>query len=250
MVRRTDGGLTDDVLSDCEAVLQYQFVDRELLRTCLTHASGANHRLASNERLEFLGDSVLGTVVCEMLYHRFPEEAEGELTRIKSVVVSRTTCAKVSTQLGLENFLLTGKGLTLSDQLPSSVAAAALESMVAGIYLDGGFEAARAFVHRVMIPEIDLTMGMEHGRNFKSCLQQIAQRQLGATPVYALLDEKGPDHSKCFKVAAVVGSRRFVAAWGPNKKAAEQRAAHNALCELDGKPLPHADGFTQQGQSP
>ena len=110
MARRVECDHSDEILTACEAALDHRFRNRDLLKNCLTHASGANHRLASNERLEFLGDAILGAVVCEMLYHRYPEETEGELTRIKSIVVSRTTCAKISVALGLPGFLLLGKG--------------------------------------------------------------------------------------------------------------------------------------------
>ncbi|MGQ0637223.1 MAG: ribonuclease III [Planctomycetaceae bacterium] len=239
MSRRTEGDHGEEVLAACEAALDYRFSNRELLRNCLTHASGANHRLASNERLEFLGDAILGAIVCEMLYHRFPEETEGELTRIKSIVVSRSTCAKVSGELGLPSFLLLGKGLSIHESVPTSVAAAVFESLVAGVYLDGGLAAAQELVERVMTPEIELAGGVEHGRNYKSLLQQHAQKVFGETPVYRLLDEKGPDHSKCFKVSALIGQASFPPAWGANKKAAEQRAAQNALYQLEGKPVPH-----------
>ncbi|MFN0052720.1 MAG: ribonuclease III [Planctomycetales bacterium] len=240
MARRMEEDHTEETLGGCEAALGYRFQNRDLLRNCLTHASGANHRLASNERLEFLGDAILGAVVCEMLYHRFPEEPEGELTRIKSIVVSRSTCAKVSLLLGLPGFLLLGKGLLVQDAVPTSVAAAVFESLIAGVYLDGGLEAARGLIERVVAPEIELAGGIEHGRNYKSLLQQHAQKAFNATPVYRLLDEKGPDHSKCFKMAAVIGPQHFTPAWGATKKGAEQRAAQNALYELEGKPLPSA----------
>lgn len=239
MARRFEAVLSEEIFLECEAALDYTFKNRELLRNCLTHASGANHRLASNERLEFLGDAIMGAVVCEMLYHKFPEEPEGELTRIKSIVVSRNTCAKISESLNLHRFLLLGKGLSVHDTIPLSVAAAVIESLVAGIYLDGGLEAARVFLDRVMLPEVELATGVEHGRNYKSLLQQFSQKTFGSTPIYNLLDEKGPDHSKCFKVSAVIGPRSYPAAWGPNKKEAEQHAAHNALFELEGKPIPH-----------
>lgn len=240
MSRRNDGGLTDELLAECEAVLDYRFRNRELLRNCLTHASSANHRLSSNERLEFLGDAILGMIVCEMLYMRFPEAPEGELTRIKSIVVSRNTCAKVSEDLQLQKFLLMGKGLSVQERVPLSITAAVFEALVAGVHLDGGVDAVRALLDRTIGPEIELAAGIEHGRNFKSLLQQTAQKTFGETPVYRLLDEKGPDHSKCFKVAAIIGTRTYAAAWGPNKKAAEQHAAHNALFELEGKAIPHA----------
>src|SRR3954466_4789900 len=111
------------VLSFCQRVLDYTFRDTSYLRAALTHASGADHRLASNERLEFLGDAILGAVVCELLYRRFPEYLEGDLTRIKSVVVSRRTCAKISQKLGFDEFLVLGKGLGAHEETPSSVLA-------------------------------------------------------------------------------------------------------------------------------
>ena len=227
-------------LRDCEAALQYRFGDRELLKRCLTHASVAKTRLASNERLEFLGDAVLGVIVCEMLFHRFPEEPEGELTRIKSALVSGNTCAKISGELGLERFLLLGKGLRTRSSVPSSIVAAVFESLIAGVYLDGGFEEARRFVKRLMSAELDRITDLDHLENFKSVLQQLAQKSFNETPVYQLLDEKGPDHSKCFKISAVIGSDVFPAAWGPNKKEAEQRAASNALSKLEGESIPYA----------
>lgn len=227
-------------LSACEVAVGYQFQDRRLLQRCLTHASIARTRLDSNERLEFLGDAVLGIIVCEMLFHRLPDEPEGELTRIKSIVVSRTTCARISQDAQLGQFLILGKGLSLADNVPSSVLAAVFESLVAGVYLDGGLEAAREFVSRWVVPEVEHALQSVHGKNYKSLLQQFAQKSLGATPVYQLLDEKGPDHSKCFKVAAAIGLATFPAAWGPNKKEAEQRAAENAWRQLQGEPAPNS----------
>lgn len=235
----TESSSLDERLAACEAILGHTFRDRQLLERCLTHASIARTRLESNERLEFLGDAIFGAITCELLYHQFPDETEGELTRIKSVLVSRTTCARMSEQMGLDHCLILGKGLSCIDQVPSSVVAAVFESIVAGIYLDGGWEAAQRFVRRWIEPEIQRVFETSHGKNFKSLLQQIAQKSLGATPGYQLLDEKGPDHSKCFKVAAVVGNQTYPAAWGPNKKEAEQRAAENAWCLLQGQPVPY-----------
>lgn len=223
----------------CEERIGYVFRDKELLRSALTHASGAQHRLASNERLEFLGDAIFGAVVCEMLFHRFPRYLEGDLTKIKSVVVSRRTCAKISDELGLEEFLILGKGMSSHASVPPSLLADVFESLVAAIYLDGGNDAARDFICRHLAPEIEEAFEGEHGGNFKSLLQQLAQREFGTTPVYQLLDEKGPDHSKCFKIAAQVARVRYQPAWGRNKKEAEQRAAQNALSEIGGEPAPY-----------
>lgn len=220
--------------------IDYRFKDQNLLISSLTHASGAEHRLASNERLEFLGDAILGAVVCEILYQQFPDFLEGELTRLKSIVVSRQTCAKLSESLGMQEFLILGKGMTTHPSVPSSLLADVFESLIAAIYLDGGDAAARRFIAESVGPEIDLAAEGETGRNYKSLLQQLAQRDHGTTPTYQLLDEKGPDHSKCFKVAAQVGTNRYQAAWGRNKKEAEQRAARNALSELNGQTPPFA----------
>ena len=225
-------------LESCERRIGYEFSDKHLLRSALTHASGAEHRLASNERLEFLGDAILGVVVCELLYRQYPDYLEGDLTKIKSVVVSRQTCAKISHALGMEEYLIMGKGMTTHPTIPLSLLADVFESLVAAIYLDGGDRAARQFVQKHIGPEIELAADGESGANYKSLLQQLAQREFNTTPTYQLLDEKGPDHSKCFKIAAQVGSSRYQPAWGRNKKEAEQRAAQNALSELSGEAVP------------
>jgi ribonuclease-3 len=226
-----------------EKIIQYKFQRPELLKESLTHASVADHRLQSNERMEFLGDAVLDLIICEALYKRFPEYLEGDLTKIKSAVVSRRTCAEVSTETGLIDLLIIGKGISSREAMPSSLAAAVYESIVAAIYLDGGFEVVKEYVLRTMSPKIDTIASNTHQQNFKAVLQQYAQKSLGATPVYELLDEKGPDHSKCFEVCVMIDGRRFASAWGPNKKMAEQKAALLALEELgvfDPKEFEHA----------
>ncbi len=222
----------------CQEILQYEFQTPGLLIRCLTHASAARTRLESNERLEFLGDSILGAVACEMLYELFPGSSEGELTRIKSVVVSRTTCARIIREMQLHPYLILGKGISIYLNIPNSILATAFEAIIGGIYLDGGYAIAREFVRRVI--ESDVTNAAESaiGVNYKSLFQQKSQRLFAETPIYRVLDEQGPDHNKCFQVIAVVGAREFSPAWGPSKKMAEQRAAHHALCELDKKPLP------------
>ena len=228
----TDISVLEALLDECQTALRYRFRDRELLVICLTHASTARTRLHSNERLEFLGDAILGTVVCEALFQRFPEADEGELTRIKSIVVSRTTCATMADQVQLERFVFVGKGLGGNDRIPSSILAGAFEGLVAGIYLDGGLDAIRAFLAPLVMPQIESASASLHAQNYKSLLQHIAQKTMGATPIYRLLDECGPDHSKCFHVSAVIAGRAFPAGWGPSKKEAEQFAAQYALQEL------------------
>src|SRR3954468_6845675 len=227
-----------DLLARCQRRGGYFFRNVSILRSALTHASGAEHRLASNERLEFLGDAILGFIVCEMLFQQFPQYLEGDLTKIKSVVVSRQTCAKISEALGLQEFLILGKGMTTHPTIPPSLLADVFESLVAAMYLDGGDAALRPFINAFIGPEVELAAAGELGGNYKSLLQQLAQREFSNTPVYHLVDERGPDHSKVFKVAAQVGPQRYQPAWGRNKKEAEQRAACNALSEIKGEPAP------------
>ena len=215
-----------------EAVLGHTFKNPQLLKEALTHASIADNRLNSNERMEFLGDAVLDLVVCEALYHRFPDRLEGDLTKIKSAVVSRRTCAEISNETGLTELLIIGKGISSRDAIPNSLAAAVYESIVAAVYLDGGFEVVKQYILRTITPKIEQIAADSHHHNFKAVLQQHAQKVLGAAPIYELLDEKGPDHSKCFEVCVTVDGRRFTSAWGPNKKTAEQKAALLALEEL------------------
>ncbi len=230
-----------DRITQCEQRIGYTFQDRSLLLSALTHASGANHRLASNERLEFLGDAILGAIVCDLLYHQFPDFIEGELTNITSVVVSRVTCAKICGNLGLDDFLIVGKGMLNTKKVPRSVLADMFESLLAAIYIDGGDQAARKFIQKVIQPEIELAATGESDDNYKSLLQQMAQRDFGSTPTYQLLDERGPDHDKSFKVAACVAGKDYPPAWGRNKKEAEQQAARNALAAIGGDTAPFLD---------
>ena len=227
-------GRTD--LDGCQQRIGYRFRDPLLLEAALTHASGAETRLASNERLEFLGDAILGSMVCERLFRDYPSFLEGDLTRIKSIVVSRQVCTKISQRLALRDFLILGKGMASEAEVPASILADVFESLLAAVYLDGGVEAARSFVDRTLGEEIELAVSGATGENFKSQLQQETQKTSGQTPTYLLLDEKGPDHSKCFMMAAQVGKTRFPPAWGRSKKEAEQRAAENAIRQLQGKP--------------
>src|SRR5437763_2227515 len=133
-----------EILAECQVTIGYHFRQPDLLRAALTHTSGAETRGASNERLEFLGDAVLGLVTCEQLFLRFPEYQEGDLTKVKSVVVSRRTCARISRALNLDEFLFLGKGMNLHSVVPSSLMADAFESLVGAMYLVGGMEQATA----------------------------------------------------------------------------------------------------------
>ncbi len=214
-------------------ILGYHFRDERLLSEALTHASSADHRLQSNERMEFLGDAILGFVVCEFLYHTYTDLLEGEMTKVKSAVVSRKVCAQISHKLNLCSLLNLGKGMAGRSALPKSIEAAVFESIIAAIYLDSDLETARRFILEHIKPYIDESIESTHQSNFKSVLQQYAQKRLPSTPSYLLLDEKGPDHSKAFEICVELDGRRYPSAWAISKKEAEQRAALNALEELD-----------------
>jgi ribonuclease-3 len=223
-----------EALQGLQEAIGYTFRDPQMLVSALTHASIADKRVKSNERLEFLGDAILGLAICDELYRQFPHYLEGEMTKVKSAVVSRRTCAQIARDLGLPRYLYIGKGMSSRGQLPSSVAAAVYEALIAAVYLDSGsLDRACRFVLETAEKYLERAAASEHQRNFKSQLQQYAQQVLTATPNYELLDEKGPDHSKCFEVGVVIKGRRYGSAWGPSKKEAEQKAAYLTLRELD-----------------
>ncbi len=221
-----------ETLQQIEQTIGYEFSDKKLLTRAFTHSSAVDNRILSNERLEFLGDSVLAVVICQTLFERFPDYLEGDLTKIKSMLVSRGTCAKVSRKLGLHRYLKVGKGMVSSRALSGSLAAGVIETAIGAIYIDGGFEAAHSFIIRAFGSLIDGADAQQAQGNFKSLLQQHAQEKFNVTPVYVLLDEKGPDHNKCFELEVVIDNHHFPSAWGTNKKEAEQKAAFNALVEL------------------
>jgi len=219
-------------LDRAQELLGHEFSDLDLLRESLTHASSAAERVSSNERLEFLGDAVLGLVACQRLFERYPQLLEGDMTKIKSVAVSRRTCARLAKKIGLDEFLKLGSGMPSNSEMPGSLSAAVFESVIGALYLDGGLPAAEAFITPLLDPVIERAAVSGHQQNFKSVLQQYAQETLGVTPAYALLDEKGPDHAKAFEVGVQLGAQSYEPSWGASKKQAEQQAALNALLAL------------------
>lgn len=209
----------------CEDRIGYRFRNQAILKRSLTHSSCASTRLDCNERMEFLGDAVLGMVICEYLYANFPERREGQLTQQKSYLVSRSACAVVGARLGLEELILVGKGL---QSIPESLKAAVVESIIAAIYLDGGYAPAQEFILSAFQTELNGCQDLDTD-NYKSLLQEETQRDGKLTPTYIIVEQRGPDHAREFLVAVEIGERRFDAAWGRSKKEAEQKAAMNAL---------------------
>jgi ribonuclease-3 len=235
---------TDDqlaVIANCETQLGYQFRDKRILFEALTHSSVADTRLNSYERMEFLGDSILGFTVCEYLFQKYPDWLEGDLTKVKSNVVSRHTCAMMGLELGLNEFIAVGKGVGSRGKVPKSLLANAFESIVAAIYLDGGMETVKAFLMPFVAEHCSSAVDGGLEINYKSDLQQYAQKRFGVPPHYQVLGDRGPDHDKWFQIAAQIDKRVFPPAWGKNKKEAEQRAAANALAAIEGVDPPFLD---------
>ncbi|MDO5552212.1 MAG: ribonuclease III [Planctomycetia bacterium] len=230
----------EDSLLQCQKLLKYTFKDPQLLKTALTHASCAATHKDSNERLEYLGDSVLGLVIADYLYNDCPECDEGELSAIKGSIVSRQTCNRIGRKLGLERYLSVARGIS---PLPDSMVANLIEAILGAVYLDAGFDRTKEFAVNLFNEEMESLKVVRDSNNFKAALQNWVQQHMpGVAVVYQTLDEKGPAHRRCFKIGVALEQRTFQAAWGATKKETEQRAAENALSALLGQEPPYPDG--------
>lgn len=216
-------------LKRCQKGLKYTFKDISLLERALIHTSCKLEYNGSNERMEFLGDAVLGMIISGYLYNTFPDFSEGELTRIKSVVVSQPILAKVANRLKLGRYITVGKGLNDKNGFPRSIVANVFEAIIAAIYLDGGIGAASDFILTHLSEEIGPVSKDEHARNYKSLLQQYCQKHLNTTPQYNVIGQHGPDHGKTFEVVVVINDNTYGQGKGLSKKEAEQIAAEETL---------------------
>jgi ribonuclease-3 len=213
--------------------------DLPLLQKALTHRSFAHQRgggrKSSNERLEFLGDSVLGLVVSEHLFRSMPDSFEGDLTEMKSTLVSRGVLAKHASRMKLGRFLFLSKDeIDAGGRQRDSINADALEAVIGAIYLDQGLDAARAFIRSKVLPErIEEFLDQEAHINYKSLLQERTQALAKVHPRYRVRSEEGPDHDKIFTVEAMMRNRVLALGRGHNKKEAQQEAARKALAVLD-----------------
>lgn len=221
--------------SAIESKLGYSFRDRGLLALAFVHCSYVNEHKelpVHNERLEFLGDSILGLLVAEYLYRELPEMPEGELSPLRSRLVDASACAAYVQKLAVGQYLLLGKGERMSDgRGRDSISADLFEALVAAIYLDGGIEAARTFFFRSFGEEIHAQL-KEPIRNWKAILQDYCQRTYQQTPTYSLLEMSGPDHSRQFRIAACLMDQQLGIGTGSSKKEAQQAAAADALVHL------------------
>ena len=217
--------------------LGYRFRDESLLRGALYHSSYANeHRnenIVSNERLEFLGDAVLGFVSAEFLYSRFPNAPEGELTRIRAALVREESLFEVAQALQLGECLMLGKGEESGGgrQRPS-ILADCTEAVFAAVYLDGGMDCARDLIHRVLLSKGDITVAESRRRDYKTELQELVQRKPHQVLRYELVGQSGPDHAKVFTVAVLLNGDPVGEGSGHSKKEAEQASARAALEKL------------------
>lgn len=216
-------------MKSLETKLQYHFRDPSLLELALTHSSFANEKGAhrDNERLEFLGDSVLGFITADYLFHSLPGTPEGELTKLRSAAVCEKSLAVFARQLDLGRYLRLGKGELMSGGADRpSILSDAFESVIAAIYLDGGIEAARAFVLRFIVTaQTDVSAVTD----YKTKLQEIVQQNPDEHLSYVLAAEAGPDHDKTFTVEVYLNSNCIATGEGHSKKKAEQEAAKQAL---------------------
>ena len=223
------------MIKDLEAALGYRFTNIMLLQNALTHSSYANERwhdsLKSNERLEFLGDSILGMVVADHLYKNFPDRPEGELTRMRADMVCETSLAAVAAKLDPGRHLLLGHGEEQgTGRSRASTLADAVESIIAACYLDGGMKAAEGIIHKFIL--CNVPVGKLHNADYKTALQELVQQKKNQVLSYQLVGESGPDHDKHFDVEVSLNGQVIGRGTGSSKKRAEQMAAKAALEKL------------------
>ena len=223
------------MIKDLEAAIGYRFHNIQLLHNALTHSSYANERwhnsLLSNERLEFLGDSVLGMLVAEYLFKTFPDRPEGELTRMRADMVCEHTLATVANKIGLGEYLLLGHGEErLGGRSRESILADATESVIAACFLDGGMAAAEQFVKRYILVEVPVSR--PNNMDYKTALQELVQQKKNQVLSYALVGQSGPDHDKQFDVEVSLNGTVIGCGSGRSKKRAEQMAAKSAMEKL------------------
>ena len=220
------------MINELETAIGYRFQNITLLQNALSHSSYANERwhngLKSNERLEFLGDSILGMLVADYLYRTFPDRLEGELTRMRADMVCEKTLAKVANSLNLGKHLMLGRGEELGGgRNRDSILADAVESVIAACYLDGGMNAAKGFIDKFILVNVPVTK--LQNTDYKTALQELVQQKKNQVLTYCLIGESGPDHDKQFRVELTLNDQVVGVGEGTSKKRAEQAAAKAAM---------------------
>ena len=227
--------------AELEDRIGYRFRDRALLDEALTHSSALNESAGrearDNERLEFLGDAVLGFVVASLLLERFPDKREGELSRVRASLVGEATLARLARSLNLGNHLVMGKGERRTGGADrTSNLADAFEALLAAVYLDGGPDAATRLVAQLFSPLLDAVVSDSVGQDYKTALQELAQARFGAVPQYELAAVTGPPHDRRFAMSVILRDELLGEGEGGSKKEAAQQAARAALLRLDPSP--------------
>jgi ribonuclease-3 len=225
-------------LKGLERILKYEFRNPALAHTAMTHRSYLHATPGrggeSNERMEFLGDSVVGLAVNEFLYNKFPKLREGELTKMKSLLVSRVILSRTANVMGLGTYVLLSEAENGSGgRARASILADTLEGVIGAVYLDGGLEPARKLTERLLLREVHEILSDANLANYKSMLQEYVQGEFKTHPQYRISSENGPDHQKLFAVEVVVNGKTLGRGHGNNKKEAEQEAARDALLQLE-----------------
>ena len=228
------------MIKDLETAIGYRFRNIQLLQNALTHSSYANERwhnsLLSNERLEFLGDSVLGMLVAEYLFRNFPNRPEGELTRMRADMVCEQTLAAAANRIGLGSHLLLGHGEEQGGgRNRNSILADAMESVIAACFLDGGLDAALKVVQRFILVEVPVVK--MHNADYKTQLQELVQQKKNQVLSYALVGQSGPDHDKKFDVEVSLNGKVVGSGSGSSKKRAGEDGARTAVEKLVPKHL-------------
>jgi len=234
--RHTLTGERNQTLQAFQKRAGIRFKDSGLLDLALHHRSFSNENSkerVNNERLEFLGDAVLGMVVAAQLYECMADRPEGDLARTKSVVVSEDTLSRIALSLGISDYLVLGKGEEMSGgRTKKAILADALEAIIGALYLDSGYRTAEQFVLTLMKPEILLVLQNRHHKDYKTLLQEFVQKQYKTIPRYALVNRSGPDHDRTFSVTVEIHGQTYGPEQGKNKKEAEQAVAQVACTAL------------------
>ncbi len=246
--RKTPPG-AEELVDSFAGMLGYRFNSPALLVEALTHRSYVrveNLEGRSNERLEYLGDSVLGVLIAEHLFKSYPDYNEGDLTKTKAMLVNEITLSMVGRTSGLNGFIFLSEDEELAGGRDRhSIVSDALEAVIGAIFLDGGLERAREFIHRIIVPHADAVLSDSRYRNYKGELLEYLQARGQGTPYYEVLAENGPDHAKEFKVGVFTDGTMTGVGLGPSKKDAEQKAAANSLRSLVGPDSPEKEGLKE-----
>lgn len=231
--------LRKEQLKELQIVIGVEFDNLEILNQSLTHTSytyelDGNNGLLHNERLEFFGDAVLGFIISEYIYKKYPHSTEGDLAKIRSKVVSRPILTKRAKHLELGKYLLLGKGEEMSDgRSRHSILADTLEALIGAIYLDLGLGKSRLFILGQFEEEIEKITSNVHVQDYKTDFQEFTQKKFRILPVYKVINRKGPDHNRIFEIAVMIKGKIWGIGKGGSKKEAQQQAAFHALQKVE-----------------